>query len=79
MSSLDLVIIFILSFLDSICTIYISSYSMENINQLFVYVNLYIYYQFPPPSLKYLFDFFLLGLWKYLNNMICFLFYFSVS
>ena len=30
MPSLDLVTRFIISFLDSICTIYISSYSMEN-------------------------------------------------
>ena len=37
MPSLDLVMRFILSFLDSICTIYISSYSMEN-NQSIIHL-----------------------------------------
>ena len=42
---LDSITKFILSFLDSICTIYISSYSMENINQLFIYANLYMVFR----------------------------------
>ena len=41
MPSLDLVTKFILSFLDLICTIYISSYSMKKIDHYSIHVNLY--------------------------------------